>query len=374
MPPSTHAGQAWLVNSPIFYSSPSDLAIDPLKESSSSLFFCYCMFSVNSSVTATVFEEESFCRGFVNITGLITSVTLLNSEYGNLYNIIILNSGHDYQGIAYVSKVPFVILDMFNLRSINIDIENETAWVQSGVTLGELYYRIWEKSKIHSFLVGVCPTVGVGGHISGDGYGAMLRKFGLTVDNLLDAQIVDVQVRVLDRLAISEDLFCAISCGGGGASLGIVLAYKIQIVLEPVTIEKFKDQKTVKAKFNALFLGESNRLMDVMNGEFPELGLKKEDCLEVSWVESLLQWLNFKNGANFEVLLNRSLNSVKFLKRKSNYVLKPIPKDGLDPIFKKLVQLEKTGLVLNPYGERMGKIPKTETQFPHHLFIMDNQL
>lgn len=111
-----------------------------------------------------------------------------------------------------------------------------------------------------------------------------------------------------------------------------------------------------------------------MNGEFPELGLKKEDCLEVSWVESLLQWLNFKNGANFEVLLNRSLNSVKFLKRKSNYVLKPIPKDGLDPIFKKLVQLEKTGLVLNPYGERMGKIPKTETQFPHHLFIMDNQL
>ncbi|MCI09782.1 reticuline oxidase-like protein, partial [Trifolium medium] len=69
---------------------------------------------------------------------------------------------------------------------------NETAWIQTGAQLGEVYYRINKKSEIHGFPAGVCPTVGVGGHLSGGGYGNMMRKFGLSVDNVIDAQIIDV--------------------------------------------------------------------------------------------------------------------------------------------------------------------------------------
>ncbi|KAJ8541647.1 hypothetical protein K7X08_002463 [Anisodus acutangulus] len=91
---------------------------------------------------------------------------------------------------------------MFNLRSVNVDVNDETAWVQAGATLGELYYNIWRTSDVLGFPAGVCPTVGVGGHVSGGGYGNMLRKFGLNFDHVLDARLVDVNGSILDRIGI----------------------------------------------------------------------------------------------------------------------------------------------------------------------------
>ena len=41
----------------------------------------------------------------------------------------ICSGGHDYDGLSYVSDVPFAILDMFNLRAVSVDTENEGAWV-----------------------------------------------------------------------------------------------------------------------------------------------------------------------------------------------------------------------------------------------------
>ncbi|KAG8385186.1 hypothetical protein BUALT_Bualt03G0015700 [Buddleja alternifolia] len=311
----------------------------------------------------------------------------------------IRSGGHDYEGISYWSDTPnFFVLDMFNFRSINVSIEDESVWVQSGAILGEIYYKIAEKSNTYGFPAGVCPTVGAGGHFSGGGYGNMMRKYGLSVDNIVDAQIIDVNGRLLDRKSMGEDLFWAIT-GGGGASFGVVLSYKLKLVPVPSIVTVFRVRRTFdenftnlvyryqqiaaeklpeelflrltldvvnntnRATFLAMFLGNAHELISEMNTNFPELGLNQTDCIEMSWIQSVLYWTNFPIGTP-NALLNR-VPQVSYLKRKSDYLKRPIPTHGLELLFKKMVELQAPMLTFNPYGGKMAEISPSEKPFPH---------
>ncbi|CAN1226533.1 O-acetylstemmadenine oxidase [Linum grandiflorum] len=214
--------------------------------------------------------------------------------------IVIRSGGHDYEGLSSRSPSPFVLLDMHNLRSIDVDLASETAWVETGATLGELYYAIAKKSKTLAFPAGVCG-----------GYGNLMRKYGIAVDNVLDARVVDANGNILDRSTMG-DLFWAIR-GGGGGSFGVILSWKIKLVKVPEIVTTF-------------------------NAELP--------------------------SGPLEVLLSREATHWSF-KSKSDYVTEVIPKEALPQIWDALLKTGAAFTQWNPYGGRMAEIPTDEIAYPH---------
>ncbi|KAI6703064.1 hypothetical protein NL676_012200 [Syzygium grande] len=85
----------------------------------------------------------------------------------------------------------------------------------------------------------------------------------------------------------------------------------------------------------------------------------------MSWVDSTLYWMNFSIGTPVDALLSRTPQGLMHMKRKSDYVKQIIPKDGLEFIRKRTIELERPLLTFNPYGGKMGKIPTANTPFPH---------
>ncbi|KAL3654587.1 hypothetical protein CASFOL_001572 [Castilleja foliolosa] len=332
----------------------------------------------------------------------VSAVVICAKQYNILLKI--RSGGHDYEGLSYVTDSDFVILDLFNFRNISIDLADQSAWVGSGALLGELYYRIWEKNETLGFPAGVCPTVGVGGHFSGGGYGNMLRKYGLSIDNLIDFNIVVANGSIQNKSS-SPDLFWAIR-GGGGASFGIILSYKIKLVpvpktvtvfhveqymsenasytvdeyqkimpdidknlfirilLQPVTVKNTKT-KTLRTTFIGMFLGNAGRLLNITNSKFPTLRLNESSCEEMSWIQSVLYWSNFNvSTTSPSALLNRT-SKINFLKRKSDYVKCLIPVANITDIFNKMINISEVGLVFNSYGGFNNHIAEDATAFPH---------
>ncbi|CAN7070951.1 unnamed protein product [Brassica oleracea var. botrytis] len=309
------------------------------------------------------------------------------------------SGGHDYEGLSYATHKPFVILDLTNLRSITIDVDNRSVWVQTGATIGELYYELGKMNKTLAFPAGVCPTVGVGGHFSGGGYGPLLRKHGLAADHVIDARVVDARGRVLERREMGEEFFWAIR-GGGGSSFCVVLSWKIGLVDVPSTVTvfnvtEFEEQSALKiihrwqfvsdrvsddlfvrvmlqryknlvrASFPGLYLGSFKSLLELVNREFPELGLEEKDCKEMSWIESVV-WFAELGDVPIDNLGKRTRASLAF-KAKSDFVQEPIPETAISNMWRRLQapEAEHAQLIFTPFGGKMSEIGEYETPFPH---------
>ncbi|CAA7014236.1 unnamed protein product [Microthlaspi erraticum] len=99
-----------------------------------------------------------------------------------------------------------------------------------------------------------------------------MRKYGLSVDNVVGSGIVDSNGNIYtDRVSMGEDRFWAVR-GGGAASFGIVLGYKIRLV--PVNGTK-PGEKTVLASFIGMYLGRSDKTIERDEPGFP--GVEAEE-------------------------------------------------------------------------------------------------
>ncbi|HLM09142.1 MAG TPA: FAD-binding oxidoreductase [Thermoleophilaceae bacterium] len=119
-----------------------------------------------------------------------------------------------------------IVLDLRDMRSLAIDVERRVAWAETGLTTGE-YTAAAGTSRLATGF-GDAPSVGIGGITLGGGVGFLARKHGLTVDDLLAAEIVTADARILRVDAEHHsDLFWAIRGGGGNFGVATRLRFRL---------------------------------------------------------------------------------------------------------------------------------------------------
>ena len=119
-----------------------------------------------------------------------------------------------------------IMLDLSQMRDLQIDVEGRVAWVEPGLTAGEYTAAVGAHGLATGF--GDTGSVGIGGITLGGGVGYLVRKFGLTIDDVLAAELVtaDGQKLFVDH-ASHPDLFWAIR--GGGGNFGVVTRFKLRL-------------------------------------------------------------------------------------------------------------------------------------------------
>nr|ACJ76784.1 berberine bridge enzyme 2 [Argemone mexicana] len=314
------------------------------------------------------------------------------------WTIRLRSGGHSYEGLSYTADTPFVLIDLMNLNRISIDMDSETAWVESGATVGELYYAISESTDSFGFTAGWCPTVGTGGHISGGGFGMMSRKYGLAADNVEDVILIDSNGAILDRKLMGEDVFWAVR-GGGGGVWGAIYAWKIKLLPVPKKVTVFRVMKNVNIEeasflihkwqyvadeldddftvtilggangngawlvFLGLHLGCKTVAKSIMDKMFPELGLIEEEFLEMNWGESFAYLSGLKT---VKELNNRFLKlDDKAFKTKVDFTKETLPLKVINGVLEILSKEPRGFILLNSLGGKMSKISNDFTPFPH---------
>jgi len=133
--------------------------------------------------------------------------------------LVIRSGGHS----PYSATDGGIVIDLRDLHNVVVDEVGKTVWAGSGLTAGELTTELDKYNLAIGF--GDTGSVGIGGITLGGGVGFLARKFGLAIDNLLAAEIVTADGKILQ---VDEDnypdLFWAVR--GGGGNFGVVTKFK----------------------------------------------------------------------------------------------------------------------------------------------------
>ena len=152
----------------------------------------------------------------------VTRVIALARETG--LELAVRSGGHSAAGHS-VSDGG-IVLDLRALKGLDFDVPARTVWADAGLTARE----VTEAAAEHGLAIGFGDTgsVGIGGITLGGGVGYLVRKHGLTIDNLLAVDIVtaDGELRRVDK-GNDPELFWAIR--GGGGNFGVVTRFKFAL-------------------------------------------------------------------------------------------------------------------------------------------------
>jgi FAD/FMN-containing dehydrogenase len=138
--------------------------------------------------------------------------------------VAVRSGGHNIAGNAVCDGG--LLIDLSLMKSVRVDPASRTARVEPGATLAD-----FDKEAQAFGLatpLGINSTTGVAGLTLGGGFGWTTRKFGLTIDNLISADVVTADAKVV-RASVKEnqDLFWALR--GGGGNFGIVTSFEFKL-------------------------------------------------------------------------------------------------------------------------------------------------
>lgn len=154
-------------------------------------------------------------------TGDIQVAVNFARDHGLL--MAVRGGGHQIAGLAVADGA--IQLDLSHMRSVHVDDAAKTVQVDPGALLGD----VDRETQLYGLAVpsGVNSTTGIAGLTLGGGFGWITRKHGMTIDNLLAADVVTADGKILHASAVDHpDLFWAIR--GGGGNFGVVSKFTFQ--------------------------------------------------------------------------------------------------------------------------------------------------
>jgi FAD/FMN-containing dehydrogenase len=138
--------------------------------------------------------------------------------------LAVRSGGHSVAG--HGTSDGGILLDLGAMKTLDVDPDSRTAWAQTGLTAGEYTTAAAAHGLATGF--GDTPSVGIGGLTLGGGIGYLVRKHGLTIDDLLAAELVTADGQVLHVDDDSHpDLFWAIR--GGGGNFGVATRFRFRL-------------------------------------------------------------------------------------------------------------------------------------------------
>jgi FAD/FMN-containing dehydrogenase len=156
-----------------------------------------------------------------NVGDVMAAVTYAHEQR---MPVAIRGGGHSVPGFGTVDGG--VVIDLSSMRSVRVDPIKRTARAEGGATWGDL------NSAAHAFGLattgGIVSTTGVGGLTLGGGIGYLARAYGLSLDNLLSADVVTADGKfVIASEEENADLFWALR--GGGGNFGVVTSFEFRL-------------------------------------------------------------------------------------------------------------------------------------------------
>jgi len=167
-------------------------------------------------------DRKPFAIVRVADAGDVSRLVSLARDFG--FELAVRSGGHSTAG--HSTSEGGIVLDLSDMKKLEINHEEQTAWVEAGMTAGEYTTAAGEHGFVTGF--GDTGTVGLGGLTLGGGVGFLVRKYGLTIDNLLAAEVVTADGQLLHVDDKSHpDLFWAIR--GGGGNFGVATRFKFKL-------------------------------------------------------------------------------------------------------------------------------------------------